>query len=254
MPIVSRFADALMFGGQRLMDIHLGERETRQPSFISVPPVDVDVFRPSPARRATTRRELGIPETAPVVGSVANLNPQKGLAYFVRAAALIHERQPRCHFILAGATYATHRAYAASVHAGLAATSIPPGQIHLLGERSDLETVYPALDVKVISSVPRSEGTTTTALEAMACGVPVVATDVGAVGEVVEHMRTGLLVAPSDACALARAVLELLTDESRRTGLSHTGRLRTVSRFSLASAAETHVEAIRAATKHHGRR
>jgi glycosyltransferase involved in cell wall biosynthesis len=99
------------------------------------------------------------------------------------------------------------------------------------------------MDVKLVTSVPRSEGTTTTAIEAMACGVPVIATDVGAVGEVVQDGVTGYLVTPNDPAAIAAKSLALLRDSGLRRDMGNAGRERAVKHFDIATCVGAHIEA-----------
>ncbi|HEX2050679.1 MAG TPA: glycosyltransferase [Actinomycetota bacterium] len=247
-PVVARLADALMFDGHALIPLHFGVRPPARPIVVYYPPVDTSRFAPSDDARSATRAELGIPAAAPVVGMVANVNPQKGIEHFVRAAALVSARRPECRFVLVGATYATHRRYAARVLAELDASPIPRGHFLLAGERADVERLYPAMDVKVVTSVPRSEGTTTTALEAMACGVPVVVPRVAAIPEVVDDGDTGVVVPPLDAGAVATAILSLLDDDDRRRAMARRARAVAVERFDVERCADDHVRALEAAT------
>jgi glycosyltransferase involved in cell wall biosynthesis len=113
---------------------------------------------------------------------------------------------------------------------------------------------YPVLDVKLITSVPRSEGRSTTGPEAMACGIPVVASDVGAVHEVIESGRTGIVVPALDAAALAHATLTLLSDPGLRARLGREGRRRAVERYGIRPSLEAHLEALYAALRHHAGR
>jgi glycosyltransferase involved in cell wall biosynthesis len=186
---------------------------------------------PSPERRKRTRRELGIPFDAAVVGTVANLNPQKGIEYFIRAASLIHRRHPDCWFMVVGASYDTHADYVRQLRRELQETDIPIERFIFAGARDDVENYYPAMDVKLVTSVPRSEGTTTTGVEAMACGVPLVATDVGAVREILEDGKTAFVVPPNDPSAIAARVLILLNDPELRHEMGEAARSRALALF-----------------------
>ena len=247
MPLVRRLADAVLFDGAALVPLHAGGRSLPAPAFVYYPPVDTSRFRPSDEHRRAVRAELGIPAEAPVVGTVANLNPQKGIEYFVRASALVHAIRPDAHFAVVGAEYETHRTYNDSIRREIRSAGIPPANFLLTGERADVERFYPAMDVKLITSLPRSEGTTTTAIEAMACAIPVVATDVGAVAEVVADGETGVLVAPCDPAALADGTLRLLGDPELRAGMGERGRERANARYTVEAYADTHVRAFEAA-------
>jgi glycosyltransferase involved in cell wall biosynthesis len=228
---VLRLSDAVMFNGRALIRSHVGGRPLDIPYTVYDPPVDTALFTVSPERRRRTRRLLGIPDDALVVGTVANLNPQKGLEFFIRAAAIMYRALPGTRFMSVGAHHATHRGYEEQLESELSSSGIPRERFIFTGGRSDVEKFYPAMDVKLITSVPRSEGTTTTAAEAMACGLPVVSTDVGAVREVVEHGVTGFIVSPGDAKALARHALRLLENDDLRSRLGAAGRQEAVERF-----------------------
>jgi glycosyltransferase involved in cell wall biosynthesis len=104
-------------------------------------------------------------------------------------------------------------------------------QVDLLGPREDIERVLAACDLFVLSSV--SEGLPNTILEAMATGLPVVSTRVGGADELVEHGRTGLLVPPSDAEAMAGALARLAAAPQERQAMGMAGRQAVERHFSL---------------------
>ncbi|HZT54045.1 MAG TPA: glycosyltransferase, partial [Gaiellaceae bacterium] len=215
------------------------------------PPVDTDRFAPSPERRTTLRAELGIPAEAPLVGTVSHLTPLKRLEDFVGAAARIAAAKPDARFVVVGSAPWTHARYEARVRRQ-AETLALPHPILFAGPRDDVERWYAAMDVHLITS--RSEGTTTTALEAQACGVPVVATRVGALHEAVEDGVTGVLVPPGKPEAIAAATLALLDDPARRESMGRAGRATAVERFGLETAAELRARAYGSALAHASRR
>jgi glycosyltransferase involved in cell wall biosynthesis len=103
--------------------------------------------------------------------------------------------------------------------------------VRFLGHRPDVERVFAAMDIFVLSSV--SEGLSNTILEAMASGLPVVATAVGGADELVVDGVTGLLVPPRSAEALASAIYQLSVDSSRRYFMAEAGRQRALNDFSI---------------------
>ena len=253
MPLVRRWSDAVMFNGAALVDLHCGDRPPPQPTVLFTGPVDTDRFHPVTADvRAAIRADLGVPPEAPLVGTIANFNPMKGIEWFIRAAAQIHRARPEAWFLISGATYDTHAGYRLSLEREMRASPVPDER--WIVRHDPPERHLSALDVKLITSLPASEGRTTTAPEAMACGVPVVTTDVGAVSEVVEHDVTGLVVPPLDETALAQAALRLLADAALRARLGAAGRERAVERYSLGPSARLFADCFAAAREHHRRR
>ncbi|RGA00546.1 glycosyltransferase family 1 protein [Microbispora triticiradicis] len=160
--------------------------------------------------REAARAELGLPPDAPVVAFVGRLTGVKRPDRFLAAARAVLARLPACRFVVCGGGELTDEVERAAAGAA-------PGAFHLLGWRADVETVYAAADVVLLTS--DNEGTPLTLIEAGMAGTPVVATRVGSVEEVVRHGVTGLLAAP-DAGELAEHAFRLLTDPvlARRMG------------------------------------
>ncbi len=253
MPVVARLAGSVMFTGEALTAVHPGAASLSTRSFTFYPPVDVSAFYPGCAEPDVVKRELGIPQTATVVGTVANINPQKGYEGFVRSAALIRQELPDVTFLAVGGIYDTHKAYAAQIHTLVADLGLSD-RIIFAGARDDVERMLSAMDVSLITSVPRSEGTPTTAQESIAVGTPVVTTDVGAVREIVEDGVTGYVVPPLNPQAIAEATIRLLSDADLRGRLGRNGRERAVERFSVENCAEVHIQAYEYALRHRERK
>lgn len=249
MTLVRRLADAVMFDGEALIALHGGRETLAAPVVVYFPPVDTARFVPSAEHRRNVREQLGVPSDAPVVGMVSSLNPMKGVEHFLEAAALIASSRPETWFVVVGGVPGSHRAYGEALRRRAGELALPHPVV-FVGERADVERWYPAFDVDVITSLPRSEGTTTTAMEAQSCGVPVVATRVAAVAEVVADGVTGVLVPPERPRAIADAVLRLLDDETLRAGLGAAGRAAAVERFDAEHAANVFVHAYEAALAH----
>jgi glycosyltransferase involved in cell wall biosynthesis len=245
MVFVRRLADAVMFDGESLIPLH-GAESLAIPTFVYFPPVDTERFAPDRERGLEARAEIGIPPGVPVVGTVSSLVPMKGLENFIAAARTIAGARPDASFVVVGPTPGTHAAYGERLRREAEELRLPQ-PIVFAGERTDVERWYPAFDVSLITSVPRSEGTTTTAMEAQACGVPVVATRVGAVAEAVEDGVTGFLVPAQQPELLAEKVVELLADDELRGRMGAAGRQAAVERFDAERAAAVYVQAYEAA-------
>jgi glycosyltransferase involved in cell wall biosynthesis len=241
MSVVRRTGDAVMITGSGLISVHSGRKGVGLPHFIFYPPVDTRTFAPSPERRHATRQRLGIPDDALVVGTVANLNRQKGLETFIGAAALIQRDIPGSWFLLVGAIHPSQRRYAARLIEQLRQSSI--SHFLMIDAQPDLENYYAAMDLKVISSVRLSEGVPTTAIEAQSCGLPVVTTRVGAVAEVVQDGVTGVIVDGHDPAFLASAVCRLLRQPELRAKFGAAARSRALDNYDVAICARAHVDA-----------
>jgi glycosyltransferase involved in cell wall biosynthesis len=169
--------------------------------------VDTDRFRPQP-KDPSFLSQFGVPASAFVVGIVAQLRPEKNHEMLLHAAARIRERAANAHFLIVG------DGQRRSVLESLASQLGLENCVHFLGARRDIPRLLPNFDLFALCS--KMEANPVSILEAQACGVPVVATRVGSIGDTVTDGVTGLLVPPEDAEALADAVSDLITDEQRR--------------------------------------
>lgn len=178
------------------------------------------------ADRVGARSKLGLADDATVVGTVGRCSAQKGHRYFVGAAHEIGKRHPNAVFLLVG-----DGELVAETRALVKKEGIEDRFVFVDDEETAGRLYMPAMDVFVLPSL--WEGLPYALLEAMAAGVPVVAADVGGVGEVVVQGETGVLIAPRDASALAREVCELLGDPVRCNSLAAAGRERVLREFQL---------------------
>jgi glycosyltransferase involved in cell wall biosynthesis len=249
MPLVNRLADTAMFWGESLIAAH-GNPRLDVPVIVNSGSVDTNVFVPSPRRRSHARADLGIPEDAVVVGTVASWYPSKGVDAFVDAAAELGAEHPPLWFVMVGSAQAGHTGYAARIRRLLESAQARGARLRVLPARPDLENVYPMFDVMTGQSVPNSEGLATTILEAMACGIPVVATDVAATREAIIDRETGRLIPPLDRGALIEAIRGLASSAPERARLGRQARQLAVKRYDVEVAAETHARAFRVALDH----
>jgi glycosyltransferase involved in cell wall biosynthesis len=159
-------------------------------------------------------REGDTPHDSPIVLCIARLSPEKGVDVLLKAMASL----PEARLLIAGD---------GPERAALEASA--PANVTFLGFRQDVPALLTEATVVAVPS--RQEGLGLAALEAMAAGVPVVASDVGGLREVVLADKTGLLVPPDAPEALASALRTLLTDAPRREELSKAGRVRIAATF-----------------------
>lgn len=173
--------------------------------------IDLDRFRPPPPGvRQTVRAELGISDGQVVVGAVGRLVWEKGYAELFTAARRLLPRRAELAIVVAGASDMdkgdplTPADVAAAEAVG----------VQFLGHRDDPERLYAAFDIHVLAS--HREGFPRSAMEAAACGLPIIATDIRGCREVVESDRTGLLVPARDPAALEAAIDRLAGDVAAR--------------------------------------
>lgn len=194
---------------------------------------DVDRFQPDPAARITVRETLGLAEQTPLIGLIARYHPMKGHDVFLRAAAQVAQRWPEVHFVLVGREVVPENP-ALSAYCG---ARMLAGRVHYLGERQDIPSLTASLDIA--SSSSWGEAFSNSVGEAMTCGVPVVATDVGDVRRIVGD--AGIVVPVGDAAALAQAWDALLSDPCRRKSMGEAGRRRVEELFSVAVLGERYL-------------
>jgi glycosyltransferase involved in cell wall biosynthesis len=171
---------------------HLIEREGFPAARVRVIPngIDTDRFSPRPECRDAIRGEIGIPSSAPVVGILAALRPEKNHKLFLQAAAIVKEKFPSAHFVLVGDGPERQALEQFTAESRLTQC------VHFLGNRSDVPQVLSAFDVLALTS--HNEANPVSILEALACEVPVVATRVGSVHETV---REGVTDVYSSKCS-----------------------------------------------------
>ncbi len=173
--------------------------------------IDGSRFEAARAERSATRARLGIPEEAPVVGSVAVFRVQKRLDLWLQAAAVVRASLPNARFLLVGDGPYGPQVTAWAREAGLDDALVRPGL------QVDVAPFLGVMDAYLITS--EFEGLPLALLEAMAAGLPVVSTPAGGIPEVVRDGATGLLVPPGDARSAAARVVDVLRDPPLRRRL-----------------------------------
>jgi len=179
--------------------------------------IDLHRFRRSPDARAATRRQIGL-GGEPVVLCVARFHVDKGVDVLLRAVARARPRTPlgKARVLLVGD--GERREFIAELARELGIGD----RVTFMGVRSDLEQLYPAADVVVVPS-RCAESCSLVTLESQACGVPVVASNVGGIPEHLQHSVGGLLVPPDDPGALAGALRACLENAELRGRLAEGG-------------------------------
>ncbi len=190
--------------------------------------IDTDRFKPA-ENRAALRQRLGLDPNALLVGCYGRIRAQKGTGDFTDAMIRLLRSRPEVHAIAMGGTVG-HEGYARELQTRIDCAGLA-SRLRLLPEVpvEDMPDWYAALDLYVAPQ--RWEGFGLTVLEAMAAGVPVVATRVGAFEELVEDGTTGRLIPPNDIPALAAAIEPFLDDTALRTRMAEAARPHVLENF-----------------------
>ena len=242
-PVPRNFATRWLYGQSRRI-VTTGEKLRLQvieetgvaPELVVSVPTGIDLARFSPGDRAAARRSTGLPADKLVVGIVATLRSWKGHRYLIEAIAAMARSDVELVIVGDGPQREALEAQARS--AGIAT--------RFAGNQDDVAPWLQSFDLFCLPSYA-NEGVPQALMQAMACGLPVVTTDVGSIGEIVTEGVTGVLVKPQDAGAIRAAVEALLQDEAKRRALGEAAASRARERFGEERMVERMVAAFEAA-------
>jgi glycosyltransferase involved in cell wall biosynthesis len=225
--LANRFFDQVQTVSERVREFCLREDNLPPEKVVTVyNGIDLNMVD---AALTCDRSKMGeLNRTGPVVVTVANLRPVKGIDVLVLAADLVRQRIPHVQFLVVGEAQDT--AYAEGLGALVARLGLDE-TVRFLGRRNDVCAVLKASDVFCLPS--RSEGMSNALLEAMACGLPCVATSVGGNSEVIIDGKTGFLVPSCEPEILATQLVRLLLDRELSKGMGQNGRSVVQSRFTV---------------------
>lgn len=190
--------------------------------------IDTERFCP-PQDKAAARRAVGLPETCRIAGCFGRIRHQKGTDLFVDAMIRLLPDRKEWIAVIAGRATGQHQAFEADLKKRVALAGLA-ARILFVGEHTNIPDWYRALDLYIAPQ--RWEGFGLTPLEAMASGVPVVATDVGAFSELIDA-ETGILTATGSADAITQAAASFMDDDVVREAAGTRGRLRVKTTFAL---------------------
>lgn len=198
------------------------ERDRVPPGRISVVPNSVPPTWEAQGEVLPLPQEL-VSGEGPVVGMVARLQPEKGVKSFLEAASRVAEEFPAARFVVVGDGPLRRELFGLAERLGIRE------HVVFTGFRPDAQALIRLMGVVAVPSV--SEGTPLVVLEAMAAGVPVVASRVGGIPDQIEHGREGFLIPPGDTQALGEAILELLRNPELARRMGEAGSLRAGTEF-----------------------
>jgi glycosyltransferase involved in cell wall biosynthesis len=221
-PVYRWLADRVVTSGEAIRKIVLAARlDARQ--VVAIPAgVDLEEFSPGPAD-PYLRDELA--GGAPVIGSVAMFRGSKGHDHLLDAFARVRASWPEARLLLVGDGVRRDWVERLVAERGLG------DAVRLAGFRRDVAALLRLMDCFVLAST-RTEGVPQSLLQALAVGVPVVASAIGGIPEVVTHLGNGLLVPPGEVVALADAIASVLRDPEAARKRSEAGRELVAARYS----------------------
>jgi glycosyltransferase involved in cell wall biosynthesis len=226
-PVYSWLADRVITSGEAIRALVIGAGV--DPRRVVAIPAGVDLAEfqgggdGETDRGRRTREEFGL--SRPVIGSVAMFRGSKGHVHLLDAFADVHARRPEARLLLVGDGIRRPWVEGLAKDRGLA------DKVVFTGFRTDVPQLLRAMDCFVLAST-RTEGVPQSLLQAFAAGVPVVASAIGGIPEVVEDGKTGVLVPPENAAALARAIESVLGDRAGAEARARTARRLVEERFS----------------------
>jgi L-malate glycosyltransferase len=224
-----QFADCVLVNAEAVKDWLISEGYDASKIVVIRNGVDLTRFSAVPDP-AAVRRELGVPDDAPLVAVVSRLTEQKGLEQYLEAAAALKPRYPDARFLIVGETAPNNQPYLPQLQA-LAGRLGVADRVIFAGLRGDVPALLSSVNVSVMPSL--NEALSNVLLESMAAGAPTVATRVGGTPEALTDGSCGLLVPPGDAAALARGISRLLDDRELAARLGHAARARIADAFSV---------------------
>lgn len=189
--------------------------------------VDTDKFSNTGDLSSIFRQSLDIKDDDLIIGSVGRLVPVKNYPSLINAFSMLLKSHPDCHLVLAGDGVERELLKSHIDELGL------QDKIHLLGRRDDIPSLMNQFDLFVLPSF--SEGLSNTLLEAMSCGTPVIASDVGGNKEIILEGTTGYLYPSDDATSLANILKSLASNQALIKQLSDNARKHICHRFSIES-------------------
>jgi len=222
--VLSKYTDKIIANSDGVVDFYVLEAKISRNKFLVVHNgVNMSMFKHQKDRAAEIRQELNICSEKAVVGTIGRLMPQKGYQFFLKAVKIIAKEFPNTVFLIVGVGYELEELENLSIKLGIG------DKVIFAGFRDDIPEILSIVDVFVSSSL--YEGLPNVVLEAMANGLPVVATNIEGTCEVVLEGKTGFLVPPRDYVALAEKVTFLLNNQELAHKMGETGKEKVREEF-----------------------
>lgn len=170
-----------------------------------------------------TKEKFGFKKESFVVGNISRFVSHKGIEYFLKAIPEVINKHPQIRFLLVGDGPEKENILNIVSHLHI------ENLLTILPYQKNIENLLGIIDILVVSSV--TEGLPYTVLEAMLYGIPVVATEVGGIPEIIEDEKDGILIPPYSASKISEKIINLFEDESKRKKISYYGRKKIMENF-----------------------
>jgi len=223
--IFANFCDRIITLTDKCKEEHIKHKVASKEKFVTIHSgVGIERFVDRSFDKSGIKSELNIPLNNRVVGTVARLEPVKGVRFFVDSMKEVLRDQPGVHFLIVGDGSQKGLLQERARELGIEKNVV------FTGVRDDVPSLISIMDVFVLSSL--NEGMGRVLVEAGMMAKPAVATKVSGIPELVKDRHTGILVEPADAKELANGIIELLTDTDKAIKMGENARLKMAENYS----------------------
>ena len=238
--MLSRFADAYIFASVRSFEYYAPLIKPKKPFFIIPAPVDTKYFSPQfQDKRSNKEISWKKNKNKMVIGTIANISPIKDLETFIKVAHLVNNYVNNAEFIIVGKVYNNQKRYFKKLQK--LSSDLNMKNLFFLGGKDDVRSILEYIDIYLCTS--KAESSPMSIWEAMSMGKPVVSTLVGDVPIYIEHGISGELAEVGDVEHLAKGVLTLILDESKRQQYGLINRKVAISTLDIKFSALKHLDA-----------
>jgi len=229
--VAKRCASGFIVAGERVREYYLSETMMEHLPCEEVhAPVNLEIFNPACFKASVVEEKSRLR-----IGSVSGVNPAKGLEYFVQVAASVAEIYPDVEIVVAGAVLESQKKYYHMILEKMDALGLDRKRIRFVGLVDDIPAFLHQLDVCIFSSV--TEASPTSIWEAMAMAKAIVTTDVGSVGQYIDHGVSGFIAPVGDVKQISSLVIRLIQDDGLRKSMGIAAREVAREHLSIESAA-----------------
>lgn len=227
------FCDAFIVAGERVKAYYLSDQRFAEKQIVEIQaPVDTSIFDPYKVKED--------PKTAQCHGlkiiTVGNINPFKGIEYFIEMASILNKKYNNLNFFVVGPRFESQKYYSEKI--SRMAKDLKFKNLHFYGPSDDVSSVLKAADIYVCSSI--AEASPISVWEAMAMAKPIVSTDVGDIGKFIKDGESGFVVPPRDAEALAEKISFLIENDDLRAKFGKSARATAIKELDVSICADKH--------------